>query len=185
MALYEEGLKLALLFYVFLLVMAGACDALQYKIPNKISVALVVVFFLTAGLTYWKTPYPVDLLSHLGAALVVFTAGLPLFFFRVFGAGDIKLLTAVGLWAGFGLLLNVLIYVAILNGVVALLLIGIRRGLFLVMAHPRFPNGITLPRVLTTGEDVPYGIGIAAGSILLAFMDKLPLLSFLVYPSLI
>ena len=181
MTLYEEGLKLALLFYLFLLVMAGVCDALQYKIPNKISVALVVVFFLSAGLTYWTSPYPVHMLSHLAAAAIVFVVGLPLFFFRVFGAGDIKLLTAVALWAGLDLLPNVLIYVAILNGVVALVLIGGRRALFLVLAHPRFPDGINLPRVLTTGEPVPYGIGIAAGSIVLAVFDKLPLLSFLVF----
>ncbi len=150
---------------VIMLLAAGVFDVWRFIIPNVISAVLVVAFVPAAVLVPLSEP----LWSYPAAALIVFSVGLVGYAFKIMGAGDIKLLTAVALWAGLGELFSFLVLVAVAGGVLALLLIVLRRVLFMGMASFAPLHGVQLPRILVTGEAVPYGVAIAGGGIWLAF----------------
>lgn len=150
--------------YALLLVAAAIFDVWKYIIPNAVVMSLMVLF-LSATLLL---PIGTDWISHLGAAAAMFVAGALAFRFRVLGAGDVKLLTAVSLWAGFGLMPTLLLYVALFGGGLALLLISLRFALTGIAAYQPFGNNVILPRLLSVGEKVPYGVPIAAASVMLA-----------------
>jgi prepilin peptidase CpaA len=101
--------------FCLLVVTAAVFDVCKFVIPNAISVALALLFFPTVLLL----GIPVDWLSHLGAALSVLVVGMVAYRFKVLGAGDVKLLTAVSIWANFDHLWIYLLVVALAGGVVA------------------------------------------------------------------
>ena len=150
---------------VVLLVVAACFDLTRFIIPNFISATLVVLFMAAAILLPINEPW----WSYPAAAVIVFAVGLVMYRFNILGAGDVKLLTAVALWAGMAQLPYLLIFVAIIGGVLAVLLILLRRLLFLLGASFAPLGRLSLPKVLVTGEPVPYGIAIAAGGIWLSF----------------
>ncbi len=150
--------------WMLLLALAAIYDAWKFIIPNTISVTLAVLFFPSAFLI----GLDVDWLSHLGAAILIFVAGVAAYRFNILGAGDAKLLTAIGLWVGFGnpLLLYVL-FVALGGGALAILLIVVRRLTLSLLVYLPVPDQVTLPRILVTNEKVPYGIAIVAGAVII------------------
>src|SRR3546814_4595886 len=82
--------------FLALLLIAAVRDVQTYRIPNAVTLAVLILYPL--HLSY--SPMPVDWISALavfGGALLV---GLALFVSNALGAGDVKLLAAVLLWAG-------------------------------------------------------------------------------------
>jgi prepilin peptidase CpaA len=100
----------------------------------------------------------------MGIALLV---GLVLFRFRILGGGDVKLFAAAALWAGIDHLLELVIYIGIAGGAFALALILVRRLLVSVLVAQTVYDSVTLPRLLLSGEKIPYGVAIAGGAVLL------------------
>lgn len=149
------------LFVAFMLASA-AVDVSSYRIPNGFVLALTVLFFAVAAL-HWSE---VAWLSHLGAFVMVMGGGIFFYAFGQMGAGDVKLLAALALWAGVEAVVPLLFWVSLcgLGGMTAILLLRRcvpklqSRGL--VFAHG------PVPRVLTGGQGIPYGIGIAPGAII-------------------
>jgi prepilin peptidase CpaA len=169
-AYYLEITRIGFYLYILLLVVAAAFDAWKFIIPNVLSVALIGLFLVVAT----ATPFPVNWWSHVGAAVVFFAGGLVLYRFRILGAGDIKLITSVALWAGFEHLPVLILGVALAGGALSLFLIILRRVIVSVLVQLKSSKNPTLPRILLVGEAVPYGVGIAAGAIWLS--SSLPLL---------
>ena len=160
---YIQTLYVIFGLYILLLSLAAIFDIWKFVIPNAVGVGLVVLFIGTALFL----PFDVDWLSHFGAAAAVFAGGAVLFHFNKLGGGDVKLLTAVALWAGFESLPELLLYIALAGGALAIGLKLIRRILMgLLVARPGKAK-ITLPRVLLDGEAVPYALAIAPCSIFL------------------
>lgn len=158
--------------YAALLGVAALYDLWRFRIPNVIVVALVVLFLAAALRSYDTVPW----LSHLGAGALLFAAGTGVYTFGFLGGGDVKLLAATSLWVGLErLLLDYLIYVAVIGGALSLVLIALRWivQISLVRFASR-PERITLPRLLIPGESIPYGVAIAVGAI--PVMPSLPLL---------
>src|SRR3546814_3100054 len=88
--------------------------------------------------------------------------------FGVVGGGDLKLMTAVSLWAGLDALPQLLLWTALAGGAFALGLIVLRRLLGGLLFVQPFAETVTLPRLLLPGEAIPYGVAIALGVILVA-----------------
>ncbi len=151
-------------WYVVPVALAMGWDAVSYRIPNW-TVLLLLAGFPVAGLL---VPGGVPWLWHLAAAAIVFAAGLGLFALRLAGGGDIKLLTAVALWAGWEHLAELVILMGVLGGVVVVLLLLARRGLPLLLASIPGDRILLLPRVLRAGEPVPYGLAIGLAALMLA-----------------
>src|SRR3954449_1542675 len=82
--------------FIWLVVFAIVLDATKLTIPNWISIALIAAFFCHSlfgnrDIVIWQ---------HLAVALTVLLVGAGLFAMRWMGGGDVKLLSAVALWAG-------------------------------------------------------------------------------------
>ena len=71
-----------------------------------------------------------------------------------------------------------LAYVAISGGLLALTLVGLRAVTPRIAAAAARRPDVRLPRVLTAGEPMPYGVAIACGTVLA--IQKTPLLAVLV-----
>ena len=87
---------------------AAAMDLFTMKIPNRISVLLVLAFFplaLLAGLDGWV------IADHVSAGVLMLVLGVLLFIPGWFGGGDAKLMAAIGLWIGPENLLAYMLYV--------------------------------------------------------------------------
>lgn len=156
--------------FCLLVVTAAVVDLWKFIIPNGLSVALVALFFATVLLL----GVPVEWGFHLGTAAAVLLVGFVVYRFGFLGAGDVKLITAVSLWAGRDYILDYLIAVGICGGGIALALLGLRKAISGVLAARGAGREMTLPRILLPEEAVPYGAGIALASVYLAF--HLPLL---------
>lgn len=147
------------IFYIGLVTYGAWSDARCLKIPNWLSLALLVGFFpmaLSAGLSLENLAW------HLGGGLLFLVAGFALFAFGLLGGGDAKLLAVCAVWSGWNQLVALLIAIVLVGGVLSLLVIGLRKGLgmwpdWLVNAA----KGLFEP-----GKAVPYGIAIAAGALL-------------------
>jgi len=166
-----EITRIGLYLYIALLVLAAIFDIWKYIIPNVLSVALIGLFVVVAA----ASPFPINWWSHLGAAAAFFAVGIALYAFKILGAGDIKLITSVSLFAGFEQLPVLILGVALAGGALSLFLIVLRRILVSVLVFLKASDNTTLPRILLVGEAVPYGVGIAAGAIWMS--SSLPLLS--------
>jgi prepilin peptidase CpaA len=138
---------------------AAAMDLFTMRIPNRVSILLVLAFFplaLLAGLGPW------DIAAHVGAGALMLTVGFGLFACGWFGGGDAKLMAAVGLWVGLDVLPLYLLSVAVAGGVMA--------GVFLTMRSvplPRFLLGQSWAlRLHRQDGGIPYGIALAAGALM-------------------
>jgi prepilin peptidase CpaA len=138
---------------------AAAMDIFTMRIPNRISMVLVVAFFplaLMAGLGFW------EIASHVGAGALMLAVGFALFIGGWFGGGDAKLVAAIALWVGFDCLLHYLLYVTVAGGFIA--------SLFWTARSVPLPSVLLgeqwALRLHRTDGGIPYGIAIAAGALL-------------------
>jgi len=136
---------------------AGAMDLLTMTIPNRISIALVAAFFVTAILIGLP---PQQILMHIAAGALILAAGIALFAVGGFGGGDAKLLAAGALWIGFEGLLPYLINVTLFGGLVAIAVLLYRRIPATVLPIPDWAV-----RLHTRKSGIPYGIAIACSAL--------------------
>ena len=156
--------------YGGLLLTAVLTDLHALRIPNLIPLLLTGLFVVVAALLV-MTARPVDWLSHLLAGGIVFAAGLGLFAWGKIGGGDVKLLTAVALWHGLYLLPALLLWTALLGGVLGLAFLVLRKsGLAAVLAASGVPSV-----ALEDDAGIPYAVAIVAACALM--LRELPFLT--------
>lgn len=171
--------------FCLLCLVAAVFDLWKMIIPNTISILLVALFFANGLFLTFYLGYSVAWLSHIGALAAVLFVGLVAYRFGALGAGDVKLLSAISLWAGFEknlldpliidyYLFDYLILVALCGGVLSLGLLILRWLVVGLLLLQSTPQNISLPRYLLPREHMPYGVAIAVPSFYLAW--KLPLL---------
>jgi prepilin peptidase CpaA len=143
------------LVFPILLTLGAAADLRRYLIPNWISLALAglsIPALLLAGIdlagVFW----------HLAVGLAVLGVMSILFFRGMIGGGDVKLLAAGACWTGWPLAVPFIVYTALAGGLLALVLIGIRRTL-----RNRDVKSPWLASLADPSAGIPYGIAIAAG----------------------
>ncbi|MCB1546467.1 MAG: prepilin peptidase [Hyphomicrobiaceae bacterium] len=138
--------------------MAGAMDLLTLTIPNRISLALIIGFFILAPLAGLGLT---DIASHVACGLATLVVGFLLFARGLIGGGDAKVLAAAGLWIGFEMMLQYTFLVAIAGGALALSLAFYRS-----MAMPRWAlKQDWAVRLHDRNGGIPYGIALAAGAL--------------------
>ncbi len=153
---------LALLAFAGLVFSAAISDILRFRIPNRSSIALVLLYpaYLLAA------NQPVDWLSAIAVATACLTVGFLLFSIKACGAGDAKLFAAAALWAGPELILPFGLYTSLAGGVMVL---------FMYLQHrlARAPSvGMALHTVAESGfskQPMPYGAAITVGGLYVAF----------------
>lgn len=122
------------------------------------------------------------LLSSLAGAGIAAVVFLLLYLFAKMGAGDLKLMVAIGAWLGYPLIVTVMIDVALVGGVISLLF-AIRYGAlrpvlrnlyYFVLAF--FTPGAKPESVLAKSAlpPFPYGVAIAIGTLIAMIYPRLP-----------
>jgi prepilin peptidase CpaA len=138
---------------------AAAMDIFTMKIPNRISIVLVLSFF---PLAYLAGLGPWEIAEHVGAGALMLLVGFGLFVCGWFGGGDAKLMAAVGLWVGFDALPLYLLSVAMAGGLIA--------GAFATVRQVPLPRCLLgqswALRLHRLDGGIPYGIALAAGALI-------------------
>ena len=170
-------LAIKFLAMLAMLSVATVTDLRERRIPNSVTVPGAAAAILLAAVDLGEVP--AGALLGLGAALAV---GFPAFALGAFGAGDAKLLAAVGAFVGVGGLVSVVLYSGVAGGLLGIVS-AIRRG---VIVPVLLEAGSLMVWIVTFGrmgtrrtlrdpeaQTIPYGVAIAAGAIL-AWLYPIP-----------
>lgn len=155
----DAAIFIALGIMPALVIVGGLHDLLTMKIPNWISLVLVLLFFpvaLLAGLG------PTALAIHAGIGLAALFVGAGMFALRWIGGGDAKLMAATCLWLGLSGSGVFLLWTGVVGGLFCLFLMTARQHL--QMVTPYAPGWAV--RLLEPKGDIPYGVAIAIGALL-------------------
>lgn len=151
----------ALIGFVLLMTAAAVEDFRRLMIPNKVTIALCLLW----PLYIIAEPSMVAVLGGLGCALVVFLVGALCFSRGYLGGGDVKLLAAAALWAGPSATPALLMLTGLLGGALALFLLMPPAAYFMTLARAKLGPGSD-PAVEPISNPVPYGIAIAAAAVI-------------------
>jgi prepilin peptidase CpaA len=145
-----------------LLIWAAISDIRSFEIPNWISATIIGLY--AAYVIVRNVVYPefgaIAWLPAIGAAALVLFVFTVLFARGMIGGGDVKLLTAVTLWVGFSMLVNLLFWTSVGGGFLALFLL-IKNKYISPIEGNKAEN--------MRKAEIPYGIAIAFGGILTGF----------------
>jgi len=139
--------------------LAAVTDLFTLTVPNRIVVALALLFFLAAPLAGLGLA---DMGVHAGLALAALALGFTLFSLGLVGGGDAKLFAASCLWLGPQAIVPYALYAALIGGVLGLLLLFWRaQPLPAMLASKGW-----LVRLHSPNQGMPYGIALAAAGLL-------------------
>ena len=158
------------------MVWAAISDLRAYIIPNRVCLAVAGLYPAYVLALYAAGGPPVAWAWSLLCALIVFVGGVALFAIGAMGGGDVKLLSAVTLWAGPDLVFP-FVFVTALAGAALAVIFALR--LCLADAREQADGTMTLG-VLTAGIFrlrhaplmklvLPYGVAIAGGGLFVSF----------------
>lgn len=158
-----------------LLVVAAAwTDVREHRIPNVLVLSGLVLALLLAHLPGGSVA------RALTGALAGFAMGLPLYWLRAMGAGDVKLMAMAGAFVGGTDAIVACLVIFIVGGVLGLVAVARRRAFARVGSNLKqiaFGGGAMVGRVdldpssSSVGVQ-PYGVAIAAGTILYLALAK-------------
>ncbi|HVT03477.1 MAG TPA: prepilin peptidase [Thermoanaerobaculia bacterium] len=151
-------------------------DLRKGRIPNALSLPLILAGLLLAAGEGWRA-----FLASLAAVMVVLGVGFVLYAVGVFGGGDAKLIAAIAALRGWAFLTEALVWMAMVGGVVALVLLAWKRALipFLRRLAKAGYEIVFLrltpsePVVEGKGHRIPYAVIIAAGTLAAIVAERL------------
>lgn len=160
--------QFAILAFAGLVIWAAVTDVRSFLIPNRISVAIGLLYpaYVIAA------PQPIDWIGALIVAGVTLAVGFVMFLISyrgspIMGAGDTKLLTVCALWAGPSLMFELLFIMAMAGGVIALFTWLRHRPAAAASGLGATAGGVmTLLRI--PFMRLPYGLAICAGALYVA-----------------
>lgn len=137
---------------------AAASDLVSMAISNRLSIALLIGFFVMAAMIGLPLA---DVGRHVMACLLVLAVTFVFFTLGWIGGGDAKLAAATALWLGFPLLLEYALVASIFGGLLTLMLLQLKR--FPLPSPLASQPWIT--RLHTLENGIPYGIALAAAGL--------------------
>jgi len=161
--------------FAAIMILAAATDLRDRRIPNVLTAAGMVVGPVLWGVLEGPGAGFASVVGGVCALLV----GMGLFMVGAVGGGDAKLLAVTGAFLGPARLVNALLVIGITGGLLAFV-VAVARGRLLstVAATWRFGLRLVTQRGAGTASSirapgaltVPYGVAIAAGSLLTWFV---------------
>jgi prepilin peptidase CpaA len=148
-----------------LLGIAALSDLRHRRIPNEIPASAALLWLVALALGAAGSP-----LAGLATGLGLLAAGILAWRLGWLGGGDVKLIAALGLWAGPGQLPVLLLGIALAGGVLALVACFVARLAawppitYAIAAASRFLPALS-PSMATAWHQrgLPYGLAIACG----------------------
>lgn len=167
-----NSLEISQIILIAALGISVVTDVRSGKIRNWLTFPAIIlgpiVHLLEGG---WKSA-----LSSLEGAGLMILVSIVLVAIGIFGGGDIKLLVAVGSLGGLELVGNSLLYSAVAGGVLAIIMLVLRRKTAAVTkqlalsAWLKFAHKVSFKDGSSTGIKMPYSIAIAAGTVAAMFL---------------
>lgn len=148
------------LFLMFSLVMAAAEDAWRLRISNITCLLILAAAILAAILVGPQ----LALWQNIALVAGLLALGTPLFAAGKMGGGDVKLIAASGAWFDLYSGLLMLLFAMLAGGLLAFIILFLR-----LFEWPE--NARKRVRFLTPGSGIPYGVAIAAGSLLVTSLS--------------
>ena len=170
---------LALALLAVLCAIAAFTDMRERRIPNWLVASGLALGFVL-NLFLYSTEGLKNAGYGLGLAMLIY---LPLFVLRGMGAGDVKLMAAIGAIVGPGNWLRIFIFTAVMGGFVAILFILYRGALGSAMKNigrilmssirgqAPYQNHPELDVTSGKGMSLPHGAIIALGAYLFIFLN--------------
>jgi len=145
-----------LVIFPMLVAFGGASDLLTMKIQNRVSLLLIAGFVIVAlgtglSLQGWGI--------HLLGMLPVFLVCFGFFAINQMGGGDVKFISAISLWIGFGPVLTEFILLFAIYG--ALLTLGLMQMRTVAVVPGPLARQEWFLRLHDKSSGIPYGIAIA------------------------
>lgn len=154
-----SAIEFASLVFPVVLIAAMVTDLRRFEIPNVLPILLIGAYPVAAVLAGHDLTL---MLWHGAVALCALLVGMMMFFLRVFGGGDAKLIAAAALWTGPDMTVEFTLYTAIIGGLIALALM-----VFWRLPLPALLAGIpSVQRLHAARNQVPYGLAIGASGLL-------------------
>lgn len=150
--------QFVILCFLALLAWAACSDAVEFKIPNSISLGLLALYPVYVA----TATVPVDWIRGVAVAAAVFAIGVGLFARGLAGGGDIKLVSSAALWAGPKFILPMLMVMSLTGGALSVLLLGVSW-----LQRHRITGAVDASLTADTYAApvrLPYGVAIAAGA---------------------
>lgn len=146
------------------LLMASVSDMTRRRIPNSYSIVIAACFVVAC----LASPERTDLLGGLWVAGAVLAVGFVLFAFGKFGGGDVKLMTAMALWAGPAAITDFLLVTALAGGGLALIYLVPSLSLAFMWCWVKAEQAIPAMQSVEVktnvkADGIPYGVAIAVG----------------------
>ncbi|MBB4657739.1 A24 family peptidase [Parvularcula dongshanensis] len=153
---------------IAVLVICALHDVQRFKIPNVYVAGLLAAWPIAALLCGLSAG---EAISAAGVGGIFLVVGFALFSFRLLGAGDAKLMAALGPWLGVQAVMPFVLYTTLSGAVLAFLLVKFRSRPMPVFAYTH----AWLVQMHDRTKVMPYGVAIAIGGI--ASLSKSPLFS--------
>jgi prepilin peptidase CpaA len=146
--------------FVFCVCYAIVSDFTRLRIANWIPAALAALFLVYAVLRLDLSTFK----DHVLLAGIVFVVGFASFVFGWIGGGDVKLLTALTLWAGPSHGADLLIMTTLGGGLMAFALLLLRNS---AQARLLMPTAAPFRRIRSFAERgvCPYGLAMGAAAL--------------------
>lgn len=158
---------------------AAWADVVQRRVPNRVVVGIGLLW-LPHAIFYVD---PSGAAAALGIAVSLLIVGIVAWHAGWLGAGDVKLMAALGLWSGPDHIVSTLIGTAAIGGLLALvMLLGQHLAPYAALFFAKLASDLRLAgenRIAMAGPaalglmsraSVPYGVAIAGGGFLLIYL---------------
>jgi prepilin peptidase CpaA len=163
--------------FLFLAVVGMICDVRERRIPNNLSLALLV-----GGVIFWMLvePFPGGLRTSLAGVVVGFGIWIAFYAIGVMGAGDVKYFAALSAWMGPALSWRAALLAALIGGLLAVGFLfrdrGLARALHKIALIP-FLRSVQIHQPVDFKEDIaqrqlPYGVALGLGAIIAFFLPN-------------
>lgn len=136
-----------------IMVYAAGSDAARFRIPNIACAAILLLF----PFFVWTSQVSIRWEEHIAVFVIILVLGYVLFLKNIAGAGDIKLISVIALWAGPDYWPHFLFITTIAGGILSL---GIGA---VTLIRQRLSKTQDAPALSKT--PIPYGVAIAMGGL--------------------
>ena len=157
----EGYMDLAILaVFIFAVCLAAIEDVRVFKIPNWASATVAVAFvpYAALHLGLWDTG------MHLVIAATIFVITAAFWKFGFIGGGDVKLLSAVGLWLGLEMAFPFMLLMTAASVVIAVVLLVVRHFSWVVHSGVPLRPMLRMVAIAETGK-CPYALPIAIAAL--------------------
>lgn len=137
-------------------VWAALSDLRRFQIPNECSMALIALYPLYLAVS----PASVNVIGAIVTAAAVFAVTFTIYLFGRLGGGDVKLMSALALWAGPAYIAEFIVIMTVSGALLSF--VYLTKAKFAV-ALALDDSGEAEARDNVLSAELPYGIAIACG----------------------